>query len=99
MSYELKNTDTLVEILDRIKSEHETYPESGFMADDSTNERIQDIFRDFGIDDDSDQIEEKFGQHGLDIIRQAEKGSYEYEELKQKPENKSKSKSRRRNRP
>ncbi|MGD1464429.1 hypothetical protein [Vibrio harveyi] len=97
MSYELKNTDTLVEILDRIKSEHETYPESCFMADDSTNERIQDILRDFGIDDDSDQIEEKFGQHGLDIIRQAEKGSYEYEELKQKPENKSKS--RRRNRP
>ncbi len=97
MSYELKNTDMLVEILDRIKSEHETYPESGFMADDSTNERIQDILRDFGIDDDSDQIEEKFGQHGLDIIRQAEQSSYEYEELKHKPENKPKS--RRRNRP
>ncbi|EJN3365958.1 hypothetical protein ACVXAM_002392 [Vibrio parahaemolyticus] len=97
MSYELKNTNTLVEILDRIKSEHETYPESGFMADDSTNERIQDIFRDFGIDDDSDQIEEKFGQHGLDIIRQAEKGSYEYKDLQQKTDNKSKS--RRRNRP
>ncbi|MBM5212603.1 hypothetical protein [Vibrio parahaemolyticus] len=85
MSYELKNTDTLVEILDRIKSEHETYPESGFMADDSTNERIQDILRDYGIDDDLDEIEEKFGKHGLDIIRQAEQGSYEYAELKQKP--------------
>ncbi len=97
MSYELKNTDTLVEILDRIKSEHETYPESGLTGDDATNERIQDILRDFGIDDDSDQIEEKFGQHGLDIIRQAEKGSYEYKDLQQKTDNKSKS--RRRNRP
>ncbi|HIF5798842.1 TPA: hypothetical protein ACX3E3_004945 [Vibrio parahaemolyticus] len=99
MSYELKNTDMLVEILDRIKSEHETYPESGLMADDATNERIQDILRDYGIDEDSDEIEEKFGLHGLDIIRQAEQGSYEYEELKEKPENKPKSKSRRRNRP
>ncbi|HGS5668151.1 TPA: hypothetical protein ACMDXT_000154 [Vibrio parahaemolyticus] len=97
MSYELKNTDMLVEILDRIKSEHETYPESGFMADDATNERIQDILRDCGIDDDPDEIEEKFGHHGLDIIRQAEHGSYDYEDLQQKTENKSKS--RRRNRP
>ncbi|EJU9970578.1 hypothetical protein L3X65_15355 [Vibrio diabolicus] len=97
MSYELKNTDMLVEILDRIKSEHETYPESGLMADDATNERIQDILRDYGIDDDPDQIEEKFGQHGLDIIRQAEQGSYEYKDLQQKTE--IKSKSRRRNRP
>ncbi|EJG1745081.1 hypothetical protein ABJY79_06005 [Vibrio parahaemolyticus] len=99
MSYELKNTDMLVEILDRIKSEHETYPESGLMADDATNERIQVILRDFGIDDDSDEIEEKFGLHGLDLIRQAEQGSCEYEDLQQKPENKSNSKSRRRNRP
>ncbi|MCF9942903.1 hypothetical protein J7994_11080 [Vibrio parahaemolyticus] len=99
MSYELKNTDMLVEILDRIKDEHETYPESGLMADDATNERIQDILRDFAIADDSDEIEEKFGQHGLDIIRQAEKGSYHYEDLQQKTENKTKSKSRRRNRP
>ncbi|HHY0547850.1 TPA: hypothetical protein ACVU5P_000069 [Vibrio parahaemolyticus] len=97
MSYELKNTDTLVEILDRIKSEHETYPESGFMADDSTNERIQDILRDYGIDEDSDDIEEKFGQHGLDIIRQAEQGSYEYKDLQQKTG--IKSRSTRRNRP
>ncbi|HAV1517891.1 TPA: hypothetical protein JG825_001165 [Vibrio parahaemolyticus] len=97
MSYELKNTDMLVEILDRIKSEHETYPDSGLMADDATNERIQDILRDYGIDDDLDEIEEKFGKHGLDIIRQAEQGSYEYKDLQQKPENKSKS--RRRNRP
>ncbi|EJG1900023.1 hypothetical protein BS047_RS01885, partial [Vibrio parahaemolyticus] len=78
---------------------HETYPESGLIADDASNERIQDILRDFGIDENSDQIEEKFGQHGLDIIRQAEQGSYEYEDLQQKPENKSNSKSRRRNRP
>ncbi|HEQ3432226.1 TPA: hypothetical protein VGS73_000893 [Vibrio cholerae] len=98
MSYELKNTDTLVEILDRIKSEHETYPESGFMADDATNERIQDILREYGIDDDPDEIEEKFGHHCLDIIRQAEHGFYEYEDLlQQKTENKSKT--RRRNRP
>ncbi|HCE3085418.1 TPA: hypothetical protein NG316_000292 [Vibrio parahaemolyticus] len=97
MSYELKNTDMLVEILDRIKSEHETYPESGLMADDATNERIQDILRDYGIDDDSDDIEEKFGHHGLDIIRHAEHGFYEYEDLQQKTENKSKS--RRSNRP
>ncbi|MBE4031870.1 hypothetical protein HJ127_05280 [Vibrio parahaemolyticus] len=97
MSCELKNTDILVEILDRIKTEHETYPDSGLMADDATNERIQDILRDYGIDEDSDDIEEKFGQHGLDIIRQAEHGSYEYEDLQQKTENKSKS--RRRNRP
>ncbi|HCG9112226.1 TPA: hypothetical protein NJ600_000816 [Vibrio parahaemolyticus] len=97
MSYELKNTDILVEILDRIKSEHETYPDAGLMADDATNERIQDILRDYGIDDDSDQIEEKFGHHGLDIIRQAEHGYYDYEALQQKTENKSKS--RRRNRP
>lgn len=85
MSCELKNTDMLVEILDRIKNEHETYPESGLMADDATNERIQDILRDFGIDDDSDDIAEKFGHHGLDIIRHAEHGSYDYEELQQKP--------------
>ncbi|MBM5246116.1 hypothetical protein J7974_16100 [Vibrio parahaemolyticus] len=96
MSYDLKNTDMLVEILDRIKGEHETYPDSGLMADDATNERIQDILRDYGIDDDLDEIEEKFGKHGLDIIRQAEQGSYEYKDLQQKPE--IKSRSRRRNR-
>ncbi|MEZ9055582.1 hypothetical protein [Vibrio sp. 10N.247.311.26] len=78
MSYEIKNAEILNKIVGKIKKEHENEPERGFMADDQTNERISWILDDFGImNDDSVEIEEKFGHHGLDIIREAEQGSYQ----------------------
>ena len=78
MNYEIKNADKLKLIVDAIKVENESGDR--LMADDDINERISNILDKHGsCSDDSDELEEKFGLHGVDIIRQAEQGSYECE--------------------
>jgi hypothetical protein len=69
-------TMTIASKLDQIVELIKETNRSGLLAEDSTNERIIEILREFDLDDDDDLLAAELGSRGLDRIRDAENGIY-----------------------